>query len=672
MKFNELILKNIRYNIKNYIAYIFGTSVVLSILFMFFNFLYSNTFIERSKEIFKGAEKNILIGIMIVFLMAFVIYITVTFTKTRGRELGIYYTIGLTSKEILRILFYENIVIAGISIVIGLGVGLLFSKLFNLAFLKVMDINNMDIGINVTGFISVGFIGLLILIINSLYQRILLCKRSIIELIKLTSKKEVVRKGVFVKGLISIIAFLVSYNKIVIVMGDLSKVTRYTVAYVVVAIVALYFLIGFFMALVEVVLKRFKKIYNNNIVTIRTLTSKFLSYRSTIFISMLMTAAGMFFITEGFSFSKLGGVYLDRVYRSDLSIIVNKKQLVENDFRSILERHAGKIKGYTELENIEEQYVEKNTENDEYIIRALRIISNDTYNKNTKSRKELKENEAIVPLEEGHVSGRSVINGDLSLKLVRDGKAINKDGFNEYVKNLEEYKKNKGNRYLEFDKKNILQEKMKLSNEIYDCVSDMRPGFVVLNNEVYNEIKNNLKPENIYYDVLVDLESDYDYKRINKGLKEEMKKIGGENLADTVNIKNYSRYIERSRCSFAFFTFFFLGVIFLAGSGAILYFKIFTSLEEDKERKNSFQRIGLTSSEIKNIISKEIRIIFLAPATIALAATGVILVEKYNLMNDGDVAKTIMCYIFMGYSVVYLSIYEISRRVYLRKIFSAK
>jgi hypothetical protein len=46
--------------------------------------------------------------------------------------------------------------------------------------------------------------------------------------------------------------------------------------------------------------------------------------------------------------------------------------------------------------------------------------------------------------------------------------------------------------------------------------------------------------------------------------------------------------------------------------------------------------------------------------------------KMYNQMDEGKVAQTIMLYMFMGYSVVYLSIYEISRRGYLRKVFSTK
>ncbi|SFD49218.1 FtsX-like permease family protein [Clostridium uliginosum] len=673
MKFNELILKNIKYNIKNYIAYLLSTSIVLSILFMFFNFFYSDTFIEKSKEIFKGPEKNIIIGIMTIFLIAFVIYITATFIKTRGKELGVYYTIGLTSKEILRILFYENIVISGVSIAIGLIIGILFSKLFNMAFLKVMDIYNIDIEINIIGILSVALVGLLIFAINSLYQRILLRKHSIVELIKFSSKKEVASRGVFVKGIISIIAFVVSYKNIIEFIDGPSGITKYTVVFAIAAIVSLYFLIGFFMALVEVILKKFKKTYNNNIVTIKTLESKFLSYRATIFVSIIMTCAGIFFITQGFSYYKLGGVWMDNCYRSDLSIIVNKKQSDENNFRSIIEKHAGKIKEYKKLENIEEQYIEKNPESDEYRIRALRIISNETYNENTKSTKELKENEAIVPIEDStQADGRRNFSGDLTLKLTEKGKAINRDYVFEFIKNLDEYKKNSSNKYLEFDEKNIAHEKMKLTNMIYECVNDIRPGFIIINDKVYEKIKNNLNPENIYYDILVDLESDHDYKRINKDLKEELKKIGGEELAETLSVKSNLRYIEMSKCSFVFFTFFFLAIIFLTGSGAILYFKIFTSLDEDKQRKNSFERIGLTTGEIKHIISKEIRIIFLVPAIIALVITGIILIKINGQTNGGEVANTIMLYTFMGYSIVYLLIYEISRRGYLKKVFSTK
>ena len=676
MSFEEVILKNVKYNIKNYVSYIIGTSIALSILFMFFNFFYSQTFIEKSSEIFKEFEKNAIISVVIIFFILFIAYITVTFIKSRGKELGVYYTIGLTSKEILRILLFENVVVCGISAIVSILFGMVFSKLFNLAFLKVMIMDNINIGINKNGFLIVLVIAISIIIINYLYQKILLKKNSIIEMIKFSAKKEVMGNKNIIKGFLAIILLVISIVKINKIMDSPNNNDPKNLLFVVVAILSVYFIIGFSMNIVIILLKPFPKIYNNNLITIKSLSSKFISYRSTLFICLLMACSGLFTITEGSNFYKLAGSWIDDEYRSDLGFVVNKKQLDENDFRSIIGSNAGEVIEYNELENIEENYLEANNKEGGYNVKAVRIISNSTYNKNTDEKVFIKENQVIVPSANKNDKYINIpSNSNLILKIINDGKAINKDYNIDYCRDLDKYKsKNSKNKFLEYENRNIIYKKMKLSNMIYENSSDMRPEFIVVNDNIYDEMKRELSPENIYYDILANLKDDSNYSQINEKLKEQLNNIGGESLKETLSVKSNLRHIERTKNSFVFFTFMFLGAMSLIGCGGILYFKIFTSFEEDRNRKMSFIRIGLTSKEIKRIISKEIRIIFYVPAIIALLIVLFIILKQCNYMSieNANVIKNVIMYTFIGYSVIYSIICEVSKRIYIKRLFALK
>lgn len=119
MDLTSMIFKNIRYNIKNYISYLLGNSFVICILFMFFNLICSKTFMNAPNTSVIKDELIPIVVMMVAFSVIFILYTTISFTKYRGREFGVYFTIGLTSKNIIKILFYENIIIAAATFIFG-------------------------------------------------------------------------------------------------------------------------------------------------------------------------------------------------------------------------------------------------------------------------------------------------------------------------------------------------------------------------------------------------------------------------------------------------------------------------------------------------------------------------------------------------------------------------
>lgn len=204
MELTSLILKNIKYNIKKYIAYFLSLALIQCIIFMFFNFIGSNIFIKNSEEVFSKTEYKTIVQYMLAFTIAFIIYTTITFTKSRGKEFGIYTTIGLTIKEILRILFYENTIIVFSSLIVGGGIGTLLSRLFNMAFCRVMEMEHVYINLNMNGYKSIAIIAIVTFVFNFLYQYFFLEKFSITEILKSDEKMEV-GKNSFIIGLLGLI-----------------------------------------------------------------------------------------------------------------------------------------------------------------------------------------------------------------------------------------------------------------------------------------------------------------------------------------------------------------------------------------------------------------------------------------------------------------------------------
>lgn len=134
--FFKLATTNIRRNKTTYLPYILACIVVV---ITFYNLLYiqNNPYINE----LRGAEyfqTFIGFGLFIAGLFCFLILIyTNSFVmKRRTKEIGLYSIMGLEKKNIAIILMIETLIVAVISIVIGIFSSLLFSKLFAFILLR--------------------------------------------------------------------------------------------------------------------------------------------------------------------------------------------------------------------------------------------------------------------------------------------------------------------------------------------------------------------------------------------------------------------------------------------------------------------------------------------------------------------------------------------------------
>lgn len=86
--------------------------------------------------------------LLLVIAGIFVVYANAIFLKRRSREIGLYQLIGLSKNKVSRLLIIENVLLSSGALIIGIGVGLLVSRLFLLLLMKL---------IGHEGFITVSF-----------------------------------------------------------------------------------------------------------------------------------------------------------------------------------------------------------------------------------------------------------------------------------------------------------------------------------------------------------------------------------------------------------------------------------------------------------------------------------------------------------------------------------
>ncbi|MFL0252221.1 ABC transporter permease [Clostridium neuense] len=666
----KMILKNAKYNIKNYTAYLLGNSFIIAILFMFFSLALSKEFMEAQKTNFEITNSlNSTIVLMVAFSIAFIIYTTVSFTKYRGKEFGIYFTIGLTSKNIINILLYENFMIAIASFVFGGVFGTVFLKLFYMAILKLLSITNINIQISSSAYAYIATISGLIFIFNTIYQIMFLKRLSIVEILKSTSKRYI-KRGNSLLGIVGIIVITAS----VVIFHNISNYEindqpRILIKMFIADIIALYFAIGFAMELIIKILKRSKRIYNNNILCINSFLHRFIAYRTVLYVVIILVAGGIGFISVSYSNYISIDNNLNSIDPYDLSFTV-QNDLYKNSLKSTVEASGAKIKSYKVLQGINVFYLVVSKEKINWNGIMIMATSESRYNKLNKDRVAVRRGHAIF----AQAGGNNYQVGGIVIDFPKEDDYENSETFRLFCNNgifpftrYTKLKQNKG--YIYVPEKNITYKDKTINNTLFNSQGTFVRGVsVILSDEDYEKLKKNSSKSSIYDDVLINLNNNNEYKSIEKNLSYNLNKIGGKKLKDTLFLKKKKFSDRMNNDGFSLFAYSFLGVTLLIGSAAILYFKAFTSIEEDRELSKKLFKIGLTNREINNIIIKEIGSIFLVPSIIAIVVTGYYMSTMYKDLKYANYLWHNTLLIFIIYGVIQITFFLLTTSRYLKEI----
>src|SRR5690625_1792669 len=86
----------------------------------------------------------------------------------------------------------------------------------------------------------------------------------------------------------------------------------------------------------------------------------------------------------------------------------------------------------------------------------------------------------------------------------------------------------------------------------------------------------------------------------------------------------------------------FIGIVFFVSAGSFLYFRLYTDLDDDKQKFMSISKIGLTTKEMSRVISKQMTLLFFAPIVVAMihgaiALTALSHMFGYNLFTESAI-----------------------------------
>ena len=626
MTFSQFAFKNVVRNKRLYAAYFLSSMFTVMTFFTFAIFAFHP---ELSAEAMGSkVNKGMLVagGIIYVFSFFFVLYSMSTFLKSRKKEFGLLMIQGMSSGQLRMMVFIENMVIGLASIILGIGLGLVFAKFILLIAENVLVIEQSLVFYFPLAAIVVTLVSFLILFLAiSLFVAFVLRTNKLIELIKgdQIEKKEP-RASVF----------LVVLASLFLAVGYYLALSAEGAAVVIVFIpVTLLVIFGSYLLFTQISVYVIRRIKANKKLFWKgtnMLLFSDLSYRmkdnarsffivaiiSTVAFTAIGTLVGMrTYLTEGIHQANP----IDFTYRaSDEKTKAEDLKLIQ----AALDKHQVK----TEADSFSFSQFDV-----EELDRLVHIVSDKDYNRFAKL-------------------------ADADRLEVAEGKAYVVRSSITYITNesLEAS-------YLSYEIPLTNQRSLEATELIDSEVLPAFDSYYVVSEKDFDQIDLREPEEAI---------EEYAWKAVS-GTKEDRIAVG-ETLAEIEDrfipfmAIDYEEYNILKFYGPILFVGLFIGLIFFVSAGSFLYFRLYADLEDDQKKFKAINKIGLTEKELSKVVTRQTALLFFTPIMLALvhgsvALTALAHMFNYDLFNE----SALVLGSFLMIQIVY---FLIVRHFYLKQI----
>ncbi|MGH0593134.1 ABC transporter permease [Bacillus pretiosus] len=194
MNFRQLALNNVKGNLRNYKAFLISSCLSIVVFFMYASFIYHPDVVSGNismrEMISKGLES--MNYIVVIFSALFILYANSTFLRARKKEFGLLTLIGGTKSQLGRMIILEQLMLGSIAIVVGIGLGMLCSKLFFQALSVILKIDKtLPLVWNSKAILITAGVYFILFLILSLFSVWTVGRLQIIDLLREARKQKV-------------------------------------------------------------------------------------------------------------------------------------------------------------------------------------------------------------------------------------------------------------------------------------------------------------------------------------------------------------------------------------------------------------------------------------------------------------------------------------------------
>jgi len=655
--YSKFALNNLVKNKRFILPYIFSAIFTIASFYILTSLSLGSNLDKLPQGI--SATKQVLsLGVIVIaiFSAIFLFYTYSFLIKRRVREFGLYSVLGMTKKQIARILILETIFIAVITLVFGLAFGLLFDKLMLLVLLKLFTAG-VSFGFVITPiavFLTILLFGGIFFLLL-IYTVVKISRLKIVALLKEENNGEREPKARFILAILGLGLTGYGYYLAQTIQNPIKAIMMFFIA--VLAVIFGTYLI--FMAVSITVLKLMK---NNktfyykpeNFISVSGLLYRM--KRNAVGLANICILSTMVLVTMGTTSALYAGSEEAYNTRFPRDIIINGYRSTEGKLAEIeknvkkatqdagvetkdlvsynMLNVVGRLNG-TEI-NYESEFTGSFDK-----LKSIVVLELKDYNKVSKEQKTLNNGEALLFIDKkGKYEANEITVQGVNLKI--------KEKLTDFPGALGTAAANVIDTYYVVVKDNADVKKIESALKKKLNMSDEE-------GEVYNYVGFNISDKTKEAKVI-----------------ENFKKLEKEG---NINIEGKAENETNFKGFYASFLFIgvFISMIFVVSQVVIMYYKQISEGYEDKGKFGIMRKVGLTDRQIKQSIRSQVLMIFFAPLAIATLHTVVAYpfiekILKLFLATDNNVFLIALAVTIAVFAVFYLIVYLITSRIYYRII----
>ncbi|OUS72727.1 hypothetical protein B1748_24400 [Paenibacillus sp. MY03] len=621
MTFRSLALSNVKGNWRAYGAFFLSSVFSVMIFYIYAAFIYHPDVVSghilQADKVRSGM--TFCLYLIIIFSFMFILYSNSAFLKTRKQEFGLFSLFGMTKKQLRKLVVYENMVIAILAIGMGILLGVLFSKLFFMALGALLDMQEsiaFAVPLKAVWLTAGGFFALFLAI--SLWTVVWMGRTEIIDMLKAARKPK--GRLVYSRWLVALAAACLLSGYAMAYMMDSNSFVVLSLPILVTVVVGTYFLFTQLSVLFIGWIQNRKGIYygRTNMLIFAQLGYKIRDNARILFVvsilsAVILTAMGTVYIMQIQSREQMlesspySLAYVEKGLHSQE--VIDQEQL-----RGILKSDGYSISRETKTVGLALEQYHLTFENSSREIGwenweesspdlSLFIISATDYNKLAKQQ-----GEPAIKVESGKLT---LLYSDNFSTTLGPGRAVG-------VLNGERFEMPVA------DSANVNVANNWIDSNFYTMVMDDL-SFVDLISGIPEE------EQRVFYGIELD--------RWEKAAPTvaKLSELVPETLRGEKDFTRSERFVDmKAETSLILFIGLFISLLFFIAAGSMIYFKLFTELQEDQSQYKGLARIGMTRKEIRRIVVSQIAIVFYVPCIVGIVHALFAMKSLDNMMGSSN------------------------------------
>lgn len=602
--------------------------------------------------------------VIAVFSWILLYYTNSFLIRRRQKEFGLYHILGMGKRELVKILIWENLMTAVISIAGGLLGGILFSKLAELAAVRIVG-NHLGYKMTIEPKAIYYTVSLFLAIFAVILLRMLIFifRTKPVDMLKSETAGEKPPKANWILAIVGLIILAGAYWIAVSIEEPMEAMLWFMVA-VLMVIVATYLLfIAGSVAFCRLMQKKKNYYYKTrHFVSISSMVYRMkrngaglasICILSTMVLVMVSSTVCLYASIEG---------NLAKGYPQQFSVeMASGSSLEDKDREEKLKETVG--------QTINENKI-KLKETKEYRILSTACVKTDEgikfEHENIKSLDSLKMLYILTVADYNRLTGENLSLEKNELYVYLPDEAYEKDTFQ--VEGCGNWK-NKGTPDNQFICGDDVET---LNSGVYLIVPDeaVMDQFEAAQRAVYGE---NASSEKLCYAFDTDLSEEGQVSLVS----ELQNNISTLQLQDeqfpmvNVNARAVSKSDYYALYGGLFFLGILLGSVFIFGMILIIYYKQITEGYEDQGRFSILMKVGMTRKEVRQSINSQVMTVFFLPLAMAGMHTAfsfpiIRKILKMFAMNDEKLLILVMICCYLAFAVFYAAVYLLTSREYYK------